>query len=143
MPPVALPTEIHIGTRSAFRQAKHYVYRWEPTLSILMCDQTTSEALVGEKLVIVVDDSATGKWFVAVEGSLTTHGFVGRRAAFRSQEDFWSEGWHDWQVNRNNVAGEPDWDTEHYSPLSAETRVPPGTVTVALFEGLQQLALTN
>ena len=52
MPPVAMPTEIHIGTRNVFKQAKPYVYRWEPTLSILMCDQTTFEGLVGEKLVI-------------------------------------------------------------------------------------------
>ena len=141
MPPVDMPTELHIGTRNAFRQGQQYVYRWQPTLSIFMCDQTTADGLEGEILVIVIEDSATGQWYVAVEGSLTTDAFVGRRAAFRSQEEFWSAGWHDWQVNRNNDGGEPDWDTRDHSQLSAETRVPPATVTVAV--GLQQLALTG
>ena len=141
MPPVDMPTELHIGTRSAFMQGQQYVYRWQPTLSIFMCEQTTADGLEGEVLVIVIEDSATGQWYVAVEGSLTTDAFVGRRAAFRSQEEFWSAGWHDWQVNRNNDGGEPDWDI--HSPLRAETRVPSGTVSVALYEGLQQLAFTD
>ena len=92
--------------------------------------------------MILIEDSATGLWYVAVEGSLTRDASVGRRAAFRSREEFWSAGWHDWQVNRNNDSGEPDWDTQDDSQLSAESRVPPGTVTVALDEELQQLALT-
>jgi hypothetical protein len=143
MPPVAMPTVIHIGTRNVFKQGQQYVYRWEPTHSIFMCDKTTAAGLPGENLVIVIEDSATGKWYVAVEGALTDAGFVSRRAAFRTQEEFWSADWHDWQVNRNNGGGEPDWDTRDHSQLSAETRVPPGTITVALNAGLQQLALTD
>ena len=143
MPPVDMPTEIHIGTRNAFKQSRQYVYLWNHTLNIFVCDQTTADGLDGEKMVIVIADSASGQWYVAVEGAMTAHGFVGRRAAFRSQEEFWSAGWHDWQVNRNNDSGEPDWDTQDGSQLSAESRVPPRTGTVALDDQLRQLALTD
>ena len=108
-----------------------------------MCDKTTDAGFPGEILVIGIADSPTGQWYVAVEGTFTGAGFVPRRAAFRTQEDFWIASWHDWQVNRKNVGGEPDWDTRDDSQLSAETRVPPGTITVALNEELQQLALTD
>ena len=143
MPPVDMPTEIHIGTRNAFRQSRHYVYRWNHTLNIFVCDQTTADGLDGEKMVIVIADSASGQWYVAVEGAMTAHGFVGRRAVFRSQEEFWRAGWHAWQVNRSNNSGEPDWDTQDGSQLSAESRVPPRTGTVALDDQLHQLALTD
>ena len=143
MPPVAMPTVIHIGTRKFFKQGKEYVYRWETTHSIFICDKTTDDGIAGENLVIGIADSPTGQWYVAVEGTFTGAGFVSRRAAFRTQEEFWSADWHDWQVNRNDGGGEPDWDTRDHSQLSAETRVPPGTITVDLNEELQQLALTD
>ena len=143
MPPLAMPTVIHIGTSKFFKQGKEYVYRWETTHSIFICDKTTNDGINGENLVIVIEDSSTGQWYVAVEGALTDAGFVSRRAAFRTQEEFWSADWHDWQVNRNDGGGEPDWDTRDHSQLSAETRVPPGTITVDLSAGLQQLALTD
>ena len=143
MPPVAMPTVIHIGTRNFFKQGKQYVYTWEPTHRIFMCDKTTDAGFPGEILVIRIADSSTGQWYVAVEGAWTGAGFESRRAAFRTQEEFWIADWHDWQVNRKNDGGEPDWDTRDHSQLRAETRVPPGTITVALNEGLQQLALTD
>ena len=143
MPPVAMPTEIHIGTRNFFKQGKQYVYRWDPTHMIFICDKTTDAGLHGEILVIGIADSPTGRWFVAVEGAFTGAGFVSRRAAFRTQEEFWIADWHVWQVNGKNDGGEPDWDTRDDWKLSAETRVPPGTSTVVLNEKLQQLALTD
>ena len=78
MPPVDMPAEIHIGTRIAFQQSRPYVYRWNHTLNIFVCDQTTADGLDGEKMVIVIADSASGQWYVAFEGAMTAHGFVSR-----------------------------------------------------------------
>ena len=136
-----LPTEIHIGTRGAFHRHNPYVYRWEPTLSILMCESTTEHGLQDECLVMVVEESVTtGKWFVAAEGSLTTWGFSGRRSAFRSKSSFWNAGFHDWYVNRVPGDGEPYWEAV---PMIAETRIPQGGNFVRLCEGLPQLPLTD
>ena len=59
------------------------------------------------------------------------------------RKEFWRAGWHAWQVNRSNNSGEPEWDTQDGSQLSAESRVPPRTGTVALDDQLRQLALTD
>ena len=140
---ICLPTDLHIGTSGAYSRGEQYKYCWEPTRSILMCNHPTEHGSEDEKLVIEFDDSGNDKWYVAVEGSLTENGFAGRRTAFRTQKRFWIEGWHDWEVNQNFVAGVPDWSTEHYDLLPAETRVPPGSSSIALFEGLQQFARTH
>jgi hypothetical protein len=142
MPTVHLPTVIHIGTRNFWKQGKQFVYNWLPVHNFFMCDKTTDSGLPGENLVIMIADSSTGPWYVAVEGVLTAAGFQGRRAAFRTQEEFWRAAWHEWQVNQNNSGGDPDWDTRDHSHLYAETRIPGDAGTVALNEGLQ-LALTD
>jgi hypothetical protein len=129
MPPVDVPTVIHIGTINAYKGNYPYVYIWEPTSGIFICDQTTSDGFPDEKLVIEIEVSDRARWFVAVEGSLSHGVFAGRRPAFRSQDAFWTVGWHSWQVNRNNDGGQPDWDS---SQMSAETKVPAGTATAEL-----------
>ncbi len=121
MASVAMPPLIHIGTRKAFQHGQHYIYCWDPTHLFFICDRTTADGLPGEHLVILIEGSSTSPWYVAVEGVLTAAGFVSRRAAFRTQEEFWSADWHDWQVNRNNGGGEPDWSTRDNWELSAET----------------------
>ena len=142
MPSVTIPTVIQIGTRSAFKNDQQYEYRWEEKHNIFMCGQTTAAGLPGEILVIMIEESATSNWYVAVEGRLDA-GFEGRRPAFRTQEKFWRAGWHEWQVNRSNSGGDVDWDTRDHSCLYAETKVPGDAGTVDLLEGLQQLALTD
>ena len=92
--------------------------------------------------MIMIEESATGNWYVAVEGRSDAD-FEGRRPAFRTQEKFWTAGWHVWQVNQNNFGGPADWDTRDHSGLYAETKVPRDAGTVDLLEGLQQLALTD
>ena len=136
MSPVDMPSEFHIGTRHASDREAQYVYRWQPTHSIFMCEQTTADGLEDEILAFVIENSATGQWYVAVEGSLATGVFVGRRAAFRTQEEFWVEDSHEWQVNRNSGGGPPDWYTQlgdtsggpAPSQLRAETQVSLATV---------------
>jgi hypothetical protein len=142
MPPVDVPNVIHISKMSCRHTCRlstfscrhnavigncQWVYIWDPNARIFMCDQISSDGFPDEKLVIDIEVSDRGTWFVAVEGSLSTGGFAGRRPAFRSQERFWTVGWHDWQVNRNKDVGQPVWDS---SRLSAETEVPAGSATV-------------
>ena len=131
MAPVDMPSELHIGIKNAYKAGKHYVYRWEPTLRIFICDEGP--------LVILTEGDATALWYVAVEGSLTRDAFVASRAAWRTQEKFWIVGWRNWQINCNSVSGKPDWDLQ--DQLKAETRVPLAALSVAV--GLQQLAITG
>ena len=132
-----MPTEIHIGKNNFFKRGEQYVYRWNPTHMLLMCEKTTDAGFSGEILAFMTK----GNWYVAVEGRLGASGFEGRRPAFRTQEEFWRAGWHEWQVNQNDSGGDVDWDTE--SCLHAETKVPGVGGAVDLLEGLQQLALTD
>ena len=110
---------------------------------LFMCDKTTDAGFFGEILAFMTQESATGNWYVAVEGRLDASGFEGRRPAFRTQEKFWCAGWHEWQVNQDDSGGDVDWDTRDHSGLYAETKVPRDAGTVDLLEGLQQLALTD
>ena len=106
---------------------------------LFMCDKSTDAGKLGEILAFMTQ----GNWYVAVEGRLGASGFEGRRPAFRTQEKFWSAGWHEWQVNQNDSGGDVDWDTRDHGILHAETKVPGDAGTVDLLEGLQQLALTD
>ena len=137
MPSVTMPTEIHIGTRNFFQRGEQYVYRWNPTHMLFMCDKTTDAGFFGEILAFMTQ----GNWYVAVEGRLGASGFEGRRPAFRTQAEFWRAGWHEWQVNQNDSGWDVDWAAD--SCLHAETKVPCDAGTVDLLEGLQQLALTD
>ena len=139
-PHIAVPTEIHIGTRDFFQRGEQYIYHWEPSLDGFLCDNPTDVGLPGENLLITrkEDYDQGGNWWVAMEGvwQEDSH-FHCRRGAFRTQEEFWIAGWHDWQVNRCTDDGEDDWNRLDPSILRAQTRVPPGTINVTLTELLQ------
>ena len=141
MPSVSIPTEIHIGTRNFFQRGEQYVYRWERTHKLFMCDKTTDAGINGEVLAFMTQESATGNWYVAVEGRLDASGFEGRRPAFRTQTEFWRAGWHEWQVNQIVSGWDVHWAADFC--LHAMTKVPSDAGTVDLLEGLQQLALTD
>ena len=137
MPSVTMPTEIHIGTRNFYRRGDQYIYRWDHTHQLFMCEKTTDADNLGEILAFMKD----GNWYVAVEGRLGGSGFAGRRPAFRTQAKFWTAGWHEWQVNQKHSG----WDVDWAAPgcLHAETQVPSDAGTVEILDGLQQLALTD
>ena len=141
MPSFPMPSEIHIGTRNFFLRGDQYVYRWDLTHKLFMCEKTTDAGITGEKLAFMTQESATGNWYVAVEGRLVASGFEVRRPAFRTQSEFWRAGWHEWQVNQIVSGRDVDWAAP--GCLHAMTKVPSDAGTVDLLEGLQQLALTD
>ena len=137
-----MPSVIHIGTRKYYEQGQQYVYNWQPAQSIFMCDKTTQFGVGGQNLVIVINEISSVTWFVAVEGVLTDEGFTARRPAFRTREQFWTPGWHQWQLNKKVDGGDADWDTRADYLLSAKTKIPEDVRNVALTAGLH-LALTE
>ena len=134
---ISVPSVIHIGTSSYYEQGIHYVYNWLPNHDFFLCGKTTQSDRLGENLVIITSATPTGRWFAAVEGTLTDASFAARRPAFRTQAQFWTPGWHQWQVNRNADGGDPVWDNEYL--LSAENKIPQDVGIVAL-NALLQLA---
>ena len=136
------PTIIQISLPVFSKQNQQFVHNWQPALGIFLCDKTTEFGRQGENLVIMIADSRSGPWFVAVEGVLAVDGFQARREAFRTQEQFWHSDWHEWQVNKINVCGTPDWEISASRLLIALTRIPGNANFVALSSGLQ-LAMTH
>jgi hypothetical protein len=141
MASVNIPIAIQIGTRNAYRTQQAYEYIWDESHRTFMCRKTTSAGMTGEILAIMVEETTEGNWYVAVEGQLGPV-FEGRRPAFRTQAEFWQPAWHVWQVNQNSLGGPAHWDTRDDYRLHAETKVAPAVGTVAIPDGMQQLALT-
>jgi hypothetical protein len=145
MAAAAIHIAMQIGTRTAYKSNQAYDYFWDAIRGIYTCDKTTAAGMPGEILAIMVEQFPAGNWYVAVEGRLdpiVEEPFQGRRPAFRTQAEFWQPGWHEWQVNQNSVGGPAHWDMRDDCSLHAETMVAPAVGTVALLEGMQQLALT-
>jgi hypothetical protein len=142
MLPVTYPTRFQIGTRGAFKNDKQYEYLWDDRRGIFTCGKTTAAGLAGEILAMMVEESPSGNWYVAVEGRSDAN-FEARRPAFRTQEKFWNAGWNEWQENQNDSGGHAHWDIGAQNGLHAETKVARDAGTVDLLEGLQQLAITN
>ena len=88
--------------------------------------------------------STDGAWYTAVEGRVNDDNeFVPRQSVFRTQENFWEAGWHNWQVNEaaspNALPGTPDLWNATWQGAWAETRIPPN----ALVNQLSMLCVTN
>ena len=119
-----IPTAFEIGTRAAFAAGEEYPYSWMENLSIFICDKTTSDGLIGEKLGIMIGSSSEGDFYLAVEGTYSpSSGFVSRRPAFRTQAKLWIAGWHKWQTNLKEDGGDAQWDIRDHGELNAETKV--------------------
>ena len=121
------PPKILIGTKKVFANNDPYVYCFHDEVRAFVCNTTTNNGFPNEVLVLLPADMQDGAWFVAVEGSLRDGVFEARQSVFRTQENFWEEGQHHWQVNKNAgrepVGQVPDavWDSEWV--LISETRV--------------------
>ncbi len=49
--------------------------------------------------------------------------FHGRREAFRTQEQFYLSGFHNWQLNRESSDRAADWEDRDGYALRAETKI--------------------
>ena len=137
-----LPSEVHIGTRNAFRQGREYKYLYDQRINGYICDHQTTTSVDGEVLAIMIQDDPNGTgWYVAVEGRFAENEperFIGRQAVFRTQERFWETGNHEWQLNsesssRNTLV---TWD----GSMTARTEVPQNAAEIAVST---QLTLTD
>ena len=92
--------QIHIGTKTAFEQNYFHEYGLNPASGAYSCSKTTDNGLQGEISVLSKTQSTDGAWCTAVEGRVNDDNeFVPRQSVFRTQENFWEAGWHNWQVN--------------------------------------------
>ena len=109
------PEQLWIATQKAYTQQWPFPYVLFDGINV--CNtQTTQNGQLGEILAILPADSATGSWFVAFEGKMVGSQFVPRQACFRTKEQFWEAGWHNWETNqkvcKDDQAPDPEWDAE-------------------------------
>ena len=98
-----------IGTQKAFDEGYEYKYRFVEEISLYVCDDKTTTSVDGEAMAIEVGEDKYGNtWYAASEGQLSQSGdgqrFHGRQIVFRTQEQFWEPGTHEWQLNANSSA---------------------------------------
>jgi hypothetical protein len=126
------PRNIQIGTNKAFAQHTEYHYVWAVDDRRYVCNKTTRDGLEGENLVINYLPTHAGHWYVATEGTFSAGVFHGRRQAFRTREQFYLAGFHNWQVNKESSDRASNWEDRDDYALRAETKIPDfaGFVTV-------------
>ena len=81
----------------------------------------------GEVMAISVGSDELGNtWYAASEGQLSQPGdgqrFHGRQMVFRTREQFWVAGEHEWQMNANSSATNTD-DSVWGDSMRAVTKV--------------------
>ena len=103
-----------------------------------VCDHQTTTSVDGEVMAISVGSDEYGNtWYAASEGQLSQSGdgqrFHGRQMVFRTRDQFWEAGEHEWQMNANCSATNTD-DSAWGEILSAVTQVDEhsGVVTAAV-----------
>ena len=105
--PKELPAKLAIGTQKAFDEGYEYKYRFMDDINLYVCDHKTTTNVDGEVMAIEVGEDEYGNtWYAASEGQLSQSGdgqrFHGRQIVFRTQEQFWEPGTHEWQLNANS-----------------------------------------
>ena len=122
-----LPVTLSIGTRRAFDGGYQYTYRFVQEIQLYVCDQRTTTGVDGEVMAISISSDDDGNtWYVASEGQLSGSGdgqrFHGRQMVFRTRDQFWEAGEHEWQMNANSSATNTD-DSAWGKSMSAVTQV--------------------
>ena len=100
---------LSVGTKKAFAGGYEYNYRVADDINMYVCDHQTTTSVDGEVMAISVGSDEHGNtWYAASEGQLSQSGdgqrFHGRQIFFRTQEQFWEPGSHEWQLNANSSA---------------------------------------
>ena len=76
--------------------------------------------------ISISSDDDGNTWYAASEGQLSQSGdgqrFHGRQMVFRTQEQFWVAGEHEWQLNANSSATNTD-DSVWGDSMRAVTKV--------------------
>ena len=125
--PAQLPVTLSIGTGGVFDEGRAYNYRFVDEISMYVCDHQTTTSVDGEVMAISVGSDELGNtWYAASEGQLSQSGdgqrFHGRQIVFRTREQFWVPGTHEWQMNANSSATNTD-DSVWGKSMSAVTQV--------------------
>ena len=133
-----------IGTQKAFDEGYEYKYRFMEDINRYVCDHKTTTSVDGEVMAIELGSDELGNtWYAASEGQLSQSGdgqrFHGRQIVFRTQEQFWEPGTHEWQLNANSSATNTD-NTVWGDNMSALTKVPENVSVVSAAVGLLQIA---
>ena len=129
-----LPVTLSIGTQAAFKSGYKYDYRFVDEIQMYLCDSHTTTGVPGEVMAIQgATDPENQMWYVAWEGQMDGSDFRGRQMAFRTQERFWEDGTHQWQLNANSSSKNTD-NTHWTGEMSTITKVPEGVhmVTAAV-----------
>ena len=108
-------------------QSDGTTYRFVQEIQLYVCDQRTTTGVDGEVMAISISSDDDGNtWYAASEGQLSQSGdgqrFHGRQMVFRTQEQFWVAGEHEWQLNANSSATNTD-DSAWGKSMSAVTQV--------------------
>ena len=142
--PTELPAKLAIGTQKAFDEGYEYKYRFVEEISLYVCDDKTTTNVDGEVMAIEVGEDEYGNtWYAASEGQLSQSGdgqrFHGRQIVFRTQEQFWEPGTHEWQLNANSSATNTN-NTVWGDRMDALTKVPENVGLFPAAVGLLQIA---
>ncbi|CAE8598074.1 unnamed protein product [Polarella glacialis] len=132
---MAKPPTIWIGTNQAFLNDYAFQYHLISN-SYYLCRTATETGLPNEVLFFVEVVNRGTIWHVACEGIIHANGSrMIRQPCFRTTEDFWEEGWHDWECNTNRSRSGTtstaswNWDpaptatSARVEVLSCETRI--------------------
>ena len=122
-----LPVTLSIGTQKAFDEGYECKYRFVEEIQLYVCDERTTTRVDGEVMAISMGSDDHGNtWYAASEGQLSQSGdgqrFHGRQMVFRTQEQFWVAGEHEWQLNANSSATNTD-DSVWGKSMRAVTQV--------------------
>ena len=142
--PKEMPATLSIGTQKAFVEGCQYKYRFVEELKLYLCHERTSTWVDGEVMAISMGSDDHGNtWYAASEGQLSQSGdgqrFHGRQIVFRTQEQFWEPGEHEWQLNANSSATNTN-NTVWGDRTDALTKVPENVSVVSAAVGLLQIA---
>ena len=142
--PKELPVTLSIGTQRAFDGGYQYTYRFVQEIQLYVCDQRTTTGVDGEVMAISISSDDDGNtWYVASEGQLLGSGdgqrFHGRQMVFRTRDQFWEAGEHEWQMNANSSATNTD-DSRWGDTLRAVTQVDEGVDVVTAAVGILEAA---
>ena len=142
--PTQLPSTLSIGTEKAFAGGYEDNYRFVDEINMYVCDHQTTTSVDGEVMAISVGSDEYGNtWYAASEGQLSQSGdgqrFHGRQIVFRTQEQFWEPGSHEWQLNANSSATNTN-NTVWGDRMDALRKVPENVGLVVAAVGMLQIA---
>ena len=105
MAAMELPSTLSIGTPTAFGGYYEYHFRFVDEINMYVCDYQTTTHVPGEVMALQAGSDENGNtWYLASEGRLSPRRFHGRQIVFRTREQFWVPGTHEWQMNANSSA---------------------------------------